>query len=129
MHAHAPTMAHSENNFATQHESLPLLVTFFALLCHCHCLAFALPLRAPCTALHCTVLYCTALRCAVLYSTPLPVQTKMVEAHLEDVKKRMADAEAALAELKKKAAIPHGSIFWMEREIIEKKKYLPQSKQ
>jgi hypothetical protein len=53
----------------------------------------------------------------------------MVEAHLEDVKKRMVEAEAALAELKKKAAIPHGAIWWMEREVQERKKYLPQSKQ
>jgi len=56
-------------------------------------------------------------------------QTKMVEAHLEDVKRRMAEAEASLAELKKKAAIPHGSIWWMEREIKEKKSYLPKSQQ
>jgi hypothetical protein len=53
-------------------------------------------------------------------------QTKMVEAHIADIKQKMADAMAALEELKKRATIPHGAIWWMEREILEKKRNLPQ---
>ncbi len=53
-------------------------------------------------------------------------QTKAVEAQLEDVKKQTAEAEEKLTELKSRSGVPHGAIWWMEREIIEKKKSLPQ---
>jgi len=39
------------------------------------------------------------------------------------------DASAALDELKKKGGTSFGSIWWMEREVHEAQKFLPQSKQ
>jgi len=53
-------------------------------------------------------------------------QTKAVEAQLVEVKRQTAEAEAKLEELKSHAGVPHGAIWWMEREILEKKRNLPQ---
>ena len=63
---------------------------------------------------------------AVEASEAAEAQTKMVEAHIADIKVKMEDAQAALEEIKKRDAIPHGAIWWMEREILEKKRSLPQ---
>jgi len=49
------------------------------------------------------------------------------EEALEDARNKVAEAEAYLQEVK--ARIPHGSGWWMERILAEKKKYLPQRKQ
>jgi hypothetical protein len=32
-------------------------------------------------------------------------------------------------QLKKKAGVPHGAVWWMQREVTEAKKYMPKSKQ
>ena len=53
-------------------------------------------------------------------------QTKAVEAQLAAVQAQTAEAEKKLEELKSQAGVPHGAIWWMEREILEKKRSLPQ---
>jgi len=45
------------------------------------------------------------------------------------VEKAFNEAMALLQELKKRAAAPMGSIWWMEREVKEAKKYKPRSQQ
>eukprot|EP00727_Mastigamoeba_balamuthi_P009424 m51a1_g5103 hypothetical protein (399) ;mRNA; r:302401-304203 len=51
------------------------------------------------------------------------------------VEQAVAEAEAQLREaveyleaVKKKGGVAHGAIWWMERQIIEKRKYMPKSK-
>ena len=34
-----------------------------------------------------------------------------------------------LEEVKRQGGVPHGAIWWMEREMKEQQKYLPKSKQ
>jgi len=41
----------------------------------------------------------------------------------------MEEAENYLKEVKKKGGVALGSIWWLERELTEAKKYLPQRKQ
>ena len=48
--------------------------------------------------------------------------TKRVEATLKDTEEKSAAAETALGELKKKAGVPHGAIWWMQREVQEAKR-------
>ena len=48
---------------------------------------------------------------------------KMAEAH-----QAVAEAEALLAELMKNPGSGHGALWWIERELHEKKKYMPVSK-
>jgi hypothetical protein len=48
---------------------------------------------------------------------------------LEQAKLKVAEVEAFLEEVKRKPGKTQGSIWWMERELQEKKKYLPKSKQ
>jgi len=55
--------------------------------------------------------------------------TKRVEQAVIDTEARMAEAEAYLEEVKRKGGISFGAIWWMERELKEAKKYLPQRKQ
>jgi len=50
------------------------------------------------------------------------------EAALEATQQRVAEAEAYLEECQKKPGSPHGAIWWMERELHERKAYLPQRK-
>jgi len=45
---------------------------------------------------------------------------------LEEAGRKVAEAEAYLEEAKKR--LPHGSTWWLERELAEAKKYLPKSK-
>jgi chromosome segregation ATPase len=66
---------------------------------------------------------------------PFEAATKVAEAAravaedaLEQTRKRVAEAEAYLDEVKKKPGTPHGAIWWMERELEEKKKFLPERK-
>jgi len=49
------------------------------------------------------------------------------EEALEDARNKVAEAEAYLQEVKSR--IPHGDGWWLERQLAEKKKYLPQRKQ
>jgi len=55
--------------------------------------------------------------------------TKRVEHAVRDTEARMAEAEAYLEEVKKKPGRAFGAIWWIERELKEAKKYLPQRKQ
>jgi len=50
-------------------------------------------------------------------------------AAVEDANKKLNEAIFALEELKKEPDQSYGDIWWMERELLEKKKYLPRSKQ
>jgi len=78
-------------------------------------------------------------------SDPLPLQRAKINQgatvrKCESTRKAAEDAEARaralfdeasamLSELQKLGGVAHGDIWWMEREMIEKKKYLPKSKQ
>jgi len=53
---------------------------------------------------------------------------RKVEKANKEVEARMKEAEAYLEEVKKKGGA-FGSIWWIERELKEAKKYLPQKKQ
>jgi len=56
-------------------------------------------------------------------------QTLKVEADQKATEGKAREAAEALGELKKRGGIQHGSLWWMEREVIEVQKYLPKSKQ
>jgi len=47
---------------------------------------------------------------------------------LEDARRKLEEAEAYLEEVKKKPGTPHGAIWWLEKELHEKRKFLPSSK-
>eukprot|EP01095_Lingulamoeba_sp_RSL-Kostka_P003725 TRINITY_DN1472_c0_g1_i1.p1 TRINITY_DN1472_c0_g1~~TRINITY_DN1472_c0_g1_i1.p1 ORF type:complete len:378 (+),score=231.65 TRINITY_DN1472_c0_g1_i1:65-1198(+) len=49
-------------------------------------------------------------------------------AALEAAREMVAEAEAFLEEVKNKPGCAYGAIWWMERELFEQKKYLPESK-
>jgi len=55
--------------------------------------------------------------------------TKRVERAVRDTEARMEEAEAYLEEVKRKPGSSFGAIWWMERELKEAKRYLPQRKQ
>jgi len=55
--------------------------------------------------------------------------TKKVEQAVRETEEKMREAEAYLQEVKKNGGVANGAIWWMEREIMEAKKYLPQRKQ
>ncbi len=66
----------------------------------------------------------------------LEEQTKKVEAAQRKVEadtvateSKVQEALGALEELKKQGGVAKGAIWWMEREVLEAQKYLPQSKQ
>jgi len=66
---------------------------------------------------------------------PFEAATKEAEAArqkaedaLEQTRRRVEEAEAYLEEVKKKPGTPHGSIWWLERELEEQKKFLPERK-
>jgi len=69
-----------------------------------------------------------ALKKAEKARAPFEAATRAAEEALENTRKRVAEAEAYLEEVKKKPGSSHGSIWWMERELSEKKKYLPERK-
>jgi len=48
------------------------------------------------------------------------------EAALEEARRRLEEAEAYLEEAKKR--LPEGQIWWLERELQEKRKYLPKAR-
>lgn len=50
------------------------------------------------------------------------------EEALEEASRAVAEAEAYLEEVKRKPGTPHGAIWWISRQLEEKKKYLPTSK-
>jgi len=55
--------------------------------------------------------------------------TRRVEKSVRETEARMQEAEAYLEEVKKKGGVARGAIWWLERELKEAKKYLPQRKQ
>jgi chromosome segregation ATPase len=66
---------------------------------------------------------------------PFEAATKAAEAArqkaedaLDLTRQRVAEAEAYLAEVKAKPGTPHGAIWWLERELTERKQYLPERK-
>eukprot|EP01095_Lingulamoeba_sp_RSL-Kostka_P002605 TRINITY_DN134_c0_g1_i11.p1 TRINITY_DN134_c0_g1~~TRINITY_DN134_c0_g1_i11.p1 ORF type:complete len:401 (+),score=260.49 TRINITY_DN134_c0_g1_i11:63-1265(+) len=50
------------------------------------------------------------------------------EAAVDAAREKVAEAEAFLEEVKSKPGQAQGAIWWMERELYEKRKYLPESK-
>jgi len=59
---------------------------------------------------------------------PFEAATKLAEEALDQTRQRVAEAEAYLQEVKARPGSPHGAIWWMQRELNERKKYLPASK-
>jgi len=55
--------------------------------------------------------------------------TKRVEKAVAETEEKFREAEAYLEEVKRKGGVANGAIFWMQRELQEAKKYLPQRKQ
>eukprot|EP01111_Echinosteliopsis_oligospora_P018980 TRINITY_DN896_c0_g1_i1.p1 TRINITY_DN896_c0_g1~~TRINITY_DN896_c0_g1_i1.p1 ORF type:complete len:327 (+),score=129.98 TRINITY_DN896_c0_g1_i1:205-1185(+) len=55
-------------------------------------------------------------------------KTREVEAAVVETEKALEEAKQYLEDVKKNA-VPRGSIWWMERELEEKQKYLPKKKQ
>jgi len=53
--------------------------------------------------------------------------TAQAEAALDEARKRVDEAEAYMEEAKNKG-VPQGQIWWMERELEERKKFLPERK-
>jgi hypothetical protein len=56
-------------------------------------------------------------------------QTKRVEESLADTENKAKEAAAFLEELKKRAGVPHGAVWWMQREVAEARRFMPKSKQ
>jgi len=66
---------------------------------------------------------------------PFEAATKIAQAArqeaddaLERTRQRVQEAEQYLEEVKKKPGAPYGAIWWVERELHEKKAYLPERK-
>jgi len=56
-------------------------------------------------------------------------QTKRVEEAVADTEQKAREANDYLEELKKRPTVAHGSVWWMQRQIAEARKYMPRSKQ
>jgi len=69
-----------------------------------------------------------ALKKAEKARAPFEAATKIAEEALERTRQRVEEAETYLEEVKKRPGTSHGSIFWIERELNEKKAYLPERK-
>jgi len=67
-----------------------------------------------------------ALKKAEKARAPFEAATKLAEEALEKTRQRVEEAEAYLNEVKKKPGSSHGSFWWMDRELAEKKKFLPE---
>lgn len=50
------------------------------------------------------------------------------DAAVDEAGRRLAEAEAYLNEIKSRPGCAHGAIWWMDRELTERKAYLPESK-
>merc|ERR1711974_431320 len=50
------------------------------------------------------------------------------EAAMEEARRQVEEAEAYLNEIKNQPGQPYGSIWWVDRELHEQKKYLPEAK-
>eukprot|EP01101_Sappina_pedata_P011574 TRINITY_DN77_c2_g3_i1.p2 TRINITY_DN77_c2_g3~~TRINITY_DN77_c2_g3_i1.p2 ORF type:complete len:304 (-),score=163.73 TRINITY_DN77_c2_g3_i1:75-986(-) len=69
-----------------------------------------------------------ALKKAEKARAPFEAATKLAEDALEQTRLKVAETEAYLEEVKKKPGSSQGTFWWMEREIHEKKRFLPVSK-
>ena len=47
---------------------------------------------------------------------------------MRETERQVAEAEAYLEEVKSKSGNGQGSVWWLQRELEEKKKYMPKSK-
>jgi len=57
-------------------------------------------------------------------------QTRKVEAAIKDTEAKAQAAQEYLEEIKRQCStLPHGQIWWMERQVKEAKKYMPRSRQ
>jgi len=56
---------------------------------------------------------------------PFKIATDNAKEKHEDAEKAFKEAEDFLNELKNRGGTPHGSIWWMSRELEEKKKFMP----
>ena len=56
---------------------------------------------------------------------PFTAATEAAEAARKAAEQAFVDAQAALDELKKKGGTPHGTVWWMERVLHEKMKFMP----
>jgi len=66
---------------------------------------------------------------AAIAEAELSEITRQVEAQVDQTTKAFDEAVAELEEAKKKAGDSKGSLWWLQRELTEAKKYLPKSKQ
>jgi len=69
-----------------------------------------------------------ALKKAEKARAPFEAATKIAEEALDDARRKLSDAENYLEEVKKKPGSSHGTFWWMDRELQEKKKFLPERK-
>jgi len=69
-----------------------------------------------------------ALKKAEKARAPFEAATRVAEEAEEHARQKVAEAEAYLEEIRSKPGCPHGGIWWVERELHEKKKYMPSSK-
>jgi len=69
-----------------------------------------------------------ALKKAEKARAPFEAATRIAEAAAEAARQKVEEAEAYLAEVKSRPGSPHGRIWWMERELHEKKKFMPASR-
>jgi len=51
------------------------------------------------------------------------------DAAVEEVYRALEEAEEKMREVMSRPSVPHGQVWWMERELTETKKYLPKRKQ
>ena len=56
-------------------------------------------------------------------------QTRQLEVATAEASSKVQEALDFLNEVKKTPGQSHGHLWWLSRELIEKQKYLPQSKQ
>jgi len=54
---------------------------------------------------------------------------RRLESARKATEKALVEAQRMLEDIKKRGSVPKGSIWWMDREVKEAKKYMPRSKQ
>jgi len=69
-----------------------------------------------------------ALKKAEKARAPFEAATLAAEAAAEEARLKVEEAEAYLEEVKSRPGSPHGRIWWMERELHERKKFMPTAK-
>jgi len=69
-----------------------------------------------------------ALKKAEKARAPFEAATKVAEDALESARQKLEEAENYLAEVKKKPGSSHGTFWWLDRQLQEKKAYLPERK-